>query len=57
MALGGKTGDPYIASCFRTISDTILTDTMGTLQYNDTCRMVTDRHTVKFPLRVNWGGG
>ena len=30
---------------------------MGTLQYNDTCRMVPDRHTVKFPLRVNWGDG
>lgn len=56
-ALGGKAGDPYIASCFRTISDTILADTMGTLQYNDTCRMVTDQHTVKLPLRVNWGGG
>ena len=56
-ALGGKAGDPYITSCFRTISDTILADTMGTLQYNDTCRMVTDRHTVRSPLRVNWGGG
>lgn len=56
-ALGGKAGDPYIAACFRTISDTILTDTMGTLQYNNTCRMVTDRHTVRLPLRVNWGGG
>lgn len=56
-ALGGKAGDPYISACFRTISDTILADTMGTLQYNDTCRMVTDRHTVRLPLRVNWGGG
>ena len=56
-ALGGKAGDPYISACFRTISDTILADTMGTLRYNDTCRMVMDRHTVKLPLRVNWGGG
>src|SRR5699024_9997165 len=56
-ALGGKAGDPYISACFRTISDTILADTMGTLQYNDTCRMVMGRHTVKLPLRVNWGGG
>ena len=56
-ALGGRAGDPYIASCFRTISDTILEDTMGSLQYNDTCRIVTDRHTVRLPLRVNWGGG
>lgn len=33
---------------------------MGTLRYNrynDTCWIVTDRHTVKLPLRVNWGGG
>lgn len=56
-ALGGKEGDPYIASCFRTISETILKDTMGNLQYNDRCRIIMDRHTVKLPLRVNWGGG
>ena len=56
-ALGGKEGDPYIASCFQTISETILKDTMGNLQYNDRCRIIMDRHTVKLPLRVNWGGG
>lgn len=56
-ALGGKAGDPYIASCFRMISDTILADTMGYLQYNENCRIVMDRHTVRLPLRVNWGGG
>lgn len=56
-ALGGKAGDPYISACFRTISDTILHDTMANLRYNDSNRIVADRHTVRLPLRVNWGGG
>ncbi len=56
-ALGGKEGVPYITSCFRILSDTILQDTMGSIQYNDTCKIVVDRHMVKLPLRVNWGGG
>lgn len=29
-----------------------------TLQtYNEQARIVTDHHTVRLPLRVNWGGG
>lgn len=56
-ALGGKNGDSYITSCFRTISETIQKDTMGNLQYNDSCRIIMNRHSVKLPLRVNWGGG
>jgi len=32
-------------------------DTVDLLKYNENCKMVTDRHTVKLPLRVNWGGG
>lgn len=27
------------------------------LSYNENARIVTDRHTVNLPLRVNWGGG
>ena len=56
-ALGGKTGDSYIEASFRTISDTILNDAMNLLQYNESCKIVMDKHTVKLPLRVNWGGG
>ncbi|MBQ8475393.1 MAG: bifunctional fucokinase/L-fucose-1-P-guanylyltransferase [Clostridia bacterium] len=56
-ALGGSNGEKYIAKCFKTISDTILEGTVQKLQYNDTCKIVYDKHTVKLPLRVNWGGG
>ena len=56
-ALQGKEGNAYIADCFRTISDTILHAAMEGLQYNDTCKIIKDKHVVKLPLRVNWGGG
>ena len=57
MALGGTEGDAYLAECFKTIQQAILKSTLDNLQFNDTCRIVTDKHTVKLPLRVNWGGG
>lgn len=56
-ALGNRQGDKYIAESFRTISGQILKVALHNLQYNDSCRIVSDRHTVKLPLRVNWGGG
>lgn len=56
-ALGNRQGDKYIAESFRTISGQILKAALHNLQYNDSCRIVSDRHTVKLPLRVNWGGG
>ncbi|MBQ9748608.1 MAG: bifunctional fucokinase/L-fucose-1-P-guanylyltransferase [Clostridia bacterium] len=56
-ALGGVTGEKLIAKCFETISTTILKGAVEDLQYNDTCKIATDKHTVKLPLRVNWGGG
>lgn len=43
--------------CFRTIQSTILNATLSSLEYNEHAKIVTDRHTVKLPLRVNWGGG
>lgn len=55
--LGGKEGDKYIAASFRNISDAVLKNSRERLQYNDGCRMIMDRHVVKLPLRVNWGGG
>lgn len=56
-ALQGKGGNAYIADCFHTISSTILHAAMEGLQYNDTCKISKDKHVVKLPLRVNWGGG
>ena len=46
-----------IQACFRTIQEVILNATLRSLEYNENARIVTDRHTVKLPLRVNWGGG
>lgn len=57
MALSGTESDEYIGECFKIIQKTILSSAMDKLRYNDTCKMVTDKHTVRLPLRVNWGGG
>lgn len=56
-ALGGVEGEKLLAKCFDTISETILKGTIDNLQYNENCKITTDIHTVKLPLRVNWGGG
>lgn len=56
-ALGSREGDKYIEDSFRTISEQILASAMKNLQYNENCRIVSEEHTVKLPLRVNWGGG
>lgn len=56
-ALGGIEGEKLLAKCFDTISETILKGTIDNLQYNENCKITTDIHTVKLPLRVNWGGG
>lgn len=57
VALGGREGDRYIARCFQTIQSTILEASLENLTYNDSCRIVMDKHRVCLPLRVNWGGG
>lgn len=46
-----------IQECFRTIQAEVLESTIKSLKYNEDARIVTDRHTVQLPLRVNWGGG
>ena len=56
-ALGGQEGNKHIAACFSLIQSSILNSVLDTVNYNDTCAMVYDRHTVRLPLRVNWGGG
>ncbi len=56
-ALGNSEGETHIAECFRIISSSILESTLDGLRQNTSCRIITDRHTVQLPLRVNWGGG
>lgn len=56
-ALGGSEGEILVRKCFNAISETVLKGTKDCLQYNETCRIVRERHIVKLPLRVNWGGG
>lgn len=46
-----------IQACFDAISDSILETTMDNLVYNETAKIVSEKHTVCLPLRVNWGGG
>lgn len=43
--------------CFHTIQSTILNAAMNSLKYNENAKIVSDCHTVKLPLRVNFGGG
>lgn len=49
--------DSEIQKCFTTIQSAILQSTIQSLQYNKNAHIIRDRHTVKLPLRVNWGGG
>lgn len=51
-ALGSRHGDRYVAESFKTISGQILEATLQNLQYNDSCKIVTEKHTVNLPLRV-----
>lgn len=46
-----------VQKCFQTIQSEVLESTIQNLTYNENARIITDRHTVKLPLRVNWGGG
>ena len=57
VAIGGSEGDKYLVDCFKYISQTILKHTLDDLKYNDKCKIVKDKHSVKLPLRVNLGGG
>lgn len=52
-ALGGAEGAKHIRECFRVIRKTVA----QTAQYNDKCRIEKEKHSVKLPLRVNFGGG
>lgn len=45
-----------IQECFRTIQSEVLASTIKNLSYNESARIVTEKHTAQLPLRVNWGG-
>ncbi|MGN0778043.1 MAG: L-fucokinase [Aristaeellaceae bacterium] len=53
--LNGAEGEKHIAEAFRQIQKAVISQIH--LEENTTCRIVKDRHTVRLPLRVNWGGG
>lgn len=57
VAIGGQKGTEFISKSFNLISDGILKETVSNLKYNENCRIEKDKHTVRLPLRVNWGGG
>lgn len=46
-----------VQECFRIIQSEVLEATIKSLAYNEQAKIVTDHHTVRLPLRVNWGGG
>ncbi|MDO4339400.1 MAG: L-fucokinase [Eubacteriales bacterium] len=56
-ALGGKEGEKLIGDCFCTIQNSVLSSNADSIRENPDCRILMDRHTVRLPLRVNWGGG
>lgn len=56
-ALGGVDGEKHILESFACIRREILAGTLSKLQQRLDCGIVTDKHTVQLPLRVNWGGG
>ena len=43
-----------VQECFRIIQSEVLEATIKSLAYNEQARIVTDHHTVRLPLRVNW---
>lgn len=49
--------DELESKCFQTISDTISSNSISALKYNDTLKISKDNVKVNLPVRVNWGGG
>ena len=56
-ALGGAEGAKHLREFFKVIQRTVTENSLENLRYNDTCKIVKEKHVVKLPLRVNWGGG
>lgn len=55
--LGGAEGERYISQCFHVIQGAILEATAGQPGNATHCSICRDEHTVRLPLRLNWGGG
>ena len=53
--LKGSKGEKHIAEAFRLIQKSVISQI--NVKENTTCHIMKDRHTVRLPLRVNWGGG
>ncbi len=53
--LHGAEGERHITEAFRRIQKAVVSQIQ--LEENTTCRIVKNKHTVRLPLRVNWGGG
>lgn len=55
--IGKVEGEKLIDMCFASIRQGILTSALESVSKNTDCHICMDEHTVKLPLRVNWGGG
>lgn len=55
--IGMEEGEKLLDKCFTSIRHNILLNALDEIKENTTCRICLDEHTVKLPLRVNWGGG
>lgn len=57
VSLGGAEGDSLVRESFRCIGESVKNSLTKTLTSRSECRIIKDCHTVKLPLRVNFGGG
>ena len=57
VALDGSAGDDLISRSFKYIGEAIQSAMFQQMKVNENCRIIKEHHTVKLPLRVNWGGG
>lgn len=53
--IGGDEGEELMTQAFKAISEAVLTQI--DLKENTDAKITCDKHQVKLPLRVNWGGG
>ena len=47
----------YINKCFEEIKNTIINESLNSIKYNDTCKIVKDKFEIYLPLRINFSGG
>lgn len=56
-ALGGAEGAKHMRAFFEVIQKTVTEASLENLQFNDCCQIAKEKHVVRLPLRVNFGGG